>query len=92
MLLRIRNTLAEDGKITSSKSDKLPYERLQASSRARQNGQGSQTFASWKIFLNSDADILSTDLISYNGKQYGILEIYPVKDQDDNLHHIEVWV
>jgi len=92
LLLRIRETKSDTGKVTSSSLQELDYIRIQPINEQRQNGQGSQVFPSWKIFLNAEEDILSTDLLEYESVKYSILRIYKVRDIDNSIHHIEVSV
>jgi hypothetical protein len=65
---------------------------MQTSNRSRQNGQGEQTFAKWKIFLDKTVDIKETDKIKYIDDIYSILELYKVRDRLDRVNHIEVWI
>lgn len=92
MLLRIRETMNEVGKVTDKESKEIKYIRIQPSNRSRQNGQGEQVFAKWKIFLPPGIDILSTDKIEYENDIYSILELYKVRDRFDKHHHTEVWI
>lgn len=92
MLRRVRNILNPDGSIKTREIVTLNYIRIQPSFKARQNGQGSQFFSKWKVFLESDTDIDFNDYLELDGKEYSVLEIYRVRDQYDEVNHIEVLV
>ena len=92
MLHRIRDIKNEVGKTEGSNILVLDYIRIQPSNSQRQNGQGAQVFATWKIYLEPDQDILETDMISYENKQYSILQLYKARDENDVVHHIEVTI
>lgn len=90
LLLRVRKKYREDKSVLTEEVVELPYIRIQPSSKSRQNGQGNQFFANWKIFLDPEVDLLTTDIVRYAGKDYAILEMYPVSDNDGDIHHIQV--
>lgn len=92
MLHRIREILNEDGSVKSSDKKKIAYNRMQPSSKVRQNGQGSQFFAKYKIFFKATADLKETDKIEYVGKTYSIMEFYPVRNDRNQIDHLEVWI
>ncbi|PJZ87930.1 MULTISPECIES: hypothetical protein [Leptospira] len=92
MLHRVRYVLNPDGSVKTRDSVALEYIRIQPYFRARQNGQGAQFFSKWKVFFDPDTDIEFTDLLELEGKEYAVLEIYRVRDRDDNINHLEVLV
>jgi len=92
MLLRVREIKNAVGKITSTYKHQIKYIRMQPSNRSRQNGQGEQVFAKWKIFLEPEIDIIETDKLEYESKTYSILELYKVRDRKDKHNHTEVWI
>jgi len=92
-LYKVRYSYDRAGrKISQPDTEELFPIRIQPSEYSRQNGQGAQVFAEWKIFLPPETDILATDFLRYNGKDFSILSIYPVRDIDNTLHHYEVRV
>ncbi|MDZ4726200.1 MAG: hypothetical protein SH817_08580 [Leptospira sp.] len=92
MLHRIREILNEDGSIQSSDRSKISYNRMQTSSKVKQNGQGNQVFAKYKFFFRAKVDLKETDKIEFLGKKYSIMEFYPVMNDRNQVDHIEVWV
>ena len=92
MLHRLRQVFTDVGGIESTNSAIISYLRIQPSNKSRQDGQGNQIFANWKIYFEPNVDLIHTDSISYQGKQYSILGFYLVQDKDGNPNHLEVTI
>ena len=92
MLHRLRQVFTDVGSIESTNSAIISYLRIQPSNKSRQDGQGNQIFADWKIYFEPNVDLIHTDSISYQGKQYSILGYYLVQDKDGNPNHLEVTI
>jgi len=92
LLTRLRIIYTDVGSIESTNSVIINYLRIQPSNKSRQDGQGNQVFADWKIYFEPNVDLIHTDSISYQGKQYSILGYYLVQDRVGIVNHLEVTI
>lgn len=91
-MTRIRYTKDVNNKVTATDSLEVPYIRIQPIVTSNNDKYGDLSRTKWKIFFSPNVDVVASDTISYNGKDYEITTYYPVRDKDDIIHHIEVTI
>lgn len=89
-MTRIRTVKDTNNKVVSTNTLEIPFIRIQPVTKAADDKTGSPQFTGQLINLSSDIDLVSTDSIGFNGKNYDIKSFYPARDKNGNVHHIEV--
>jgi len=87
---RIRQTKDVNGQVTATSELNLVYLRIQPVTNSNSGREGDNQYMNQKIFFNPYIDVIPTDLINYEGKDYQIQSLYIARDKSDLPHHIEV--
>jgi len=91
-LYRIKQTFEDHGTLEKEEKKEIRYIRIQPIDKSRQNSQGGQFFADWKIFLPANAKINQEDRIEFDSREYSIKQFYEVRDRNNQIHHIEILI
>lgn len=89
-MTRTRTVRDANNKVVSTNTLEIPFIRVQPVTKAADGKTGSPQFTGQLINFSPDIDLLSTDSIEFNGKNYDIQSYYPARDKNNVVHHLEV--
>ena len=91
-LYRIKQEFSDHGSLDKESKTRLHYMRIQPIDKSKQDSQGGQFFADWKIFLPANTKIEEKDRVELDDRVYTIKQMYRVRNILNKIHHIEVWI